>query len=87
MDGFHIQYLLVVQRMTKLTVRIILRILSHGSNHFSDQQKTNKTKHFFFFSYWKLSTSIPQQKLLAELIKSVIKQEQLHKLQAWMNTT
>ncbi len=31
--------LLVVQRITKLTVRIILRILSHGSDHFSDQQK------------------------------------------------
>ncbi len=30
---------LVVQRITKLTVRIILRILSHGSDHFSDQQK------------------------------------------------
>ncbi len=32
-------YLVVVQRITKLTVRIILRILSHGSDHFSDQQK------------------------------------------------
>ncbi len=35
---YHMQTL-VVQRITKLTVRIILRILSHGSDHFSDQQK------------------------------------------------
>ncbi len=32
-------YALVVQRITKLMVRIILRILSHGSDRFSDQQK------------------------------------------------
>ncbi len=33
---------LVVQRITKLMVQIILPILSHRSDNFSDQQKTNK---------------------------------------------
>ncbi len=40
-------YLLVVQRITKLTVRIILQILSHGSDNFSDQQKNNNNKFAF----------------------------------------
>ncbi len=32
----------LVQWITKLTVQIILRILSLGSDNFSDQQKSNK---------------------------------------------
>ncbi len=44
MNAFFYNHLseLVVQRITKLTVRIILPILSHRLDHFSDQQKTNK---------------------------------------------
>ncbi len=38
----------VVQRITKLTVRIILRILSHGSDNFLDQQKNKKIKVCFY---------------------------------------
>ncbi len=44
-------YLLVVQRITKLTVRIILRILSHGPDNFSDQQKKEKEKSLLFIYY------------------------------------
>ncbi len=65
---------------------------THGLGHITDfesrigsaKNKQSNKKSLFFINYWKLtlSTSIPQQKLLAELIKSVIKQEQLHKLQA-----
>ncbi len=40
---------LVVQRITKLTLRIILRILSHVLDNFSDQQKTNKQAKMFVF--------------------------------------
>ncbi len=38
----------------------------------------------FFIIYWKLtlSNSIPQEKLQDEIIKIVIKQEELHKWQA-----
>ncbi len=39
---------LVVQQITKLTVRMILWILSHGSDNFSDQQKTTNKKKFAF---------------------------------------
>ncbi len=47
----------MVQRITKLTVRIIsVQILSDGLDHFSDQQKTNKTKfafHLLLKAYFK----------------------------------
>ncbi len=76
---------LVVQRITKLTVQIILPILSHRSdNFFGSAKKKNKQTKVCFLLLLKayLSNSIPQEKLQDEIIKIVIKQEELHKWQA-----